>query len=353
MNKYNHGLLEVAREMRGFTQEKAATLIGISQGKLSKAEHQLQTLPDAVFLKAAEVYDFPISFFSRNVDRSSEECFYFRRKLTISAKSIESFKAQIQVLKLIFDDILAPIELPECTLPSLSPKDYSIKEIASAIRHKLGIGYGPVPNLTSILEKNGIQVFKFDFGTNKLDGLSSITSSGYKFIFLNSQMPNDRNRFSLAHELGHVIMHLGQGEPGSEELEQEADDFASEFLMPEDEISEMLYNINISTLAELKRRWKVSMRALIRRARDLKCISDNTYRSYQILFSRKGYNKLEPLPLATETPTIIRDSLDLYKRELGYNDSDIMQVMHINPADYNKWFKVTSIFPLNFKISLN
>ena len=352
MECYNYGLLAVARQLRGYTQEQAAELIGISQGKLSKAENQIQPLPEAVFDRIATTYDFPVSFFKRGDDQSVEEHFYFRRKITIPVKTIESFKAQVRVLKLVIDDLFEPVELPECTLPSLSPDENAIKDIAAAIRIKLGIANGPVPNLTATLEKNGIFVFKFDFGTNKLDGLSSITSSGYKIVFLNSQMPNDRNRFSLAHEIGHIVMHLGQGRPGSEEIEQQADEFASNFLMPEDEIGVMLYNLNLSTLAELKKRWKVSMRALIRRAKDLHCISDNTYRAFQITFSKKGYNREEPIPLSPENPTVIRDTIMLYKRELGYSDNDLMGVMHINNNDYLRWFKITSRIPLNFKLSL-
>lgn len=352
MESYNYGLLEVARQLRGYTQKEAAELIGISQGKLSKAENQMQTLPPDVFNKVSKIYDLPMSFFCRAEDRSAEEHFYFRRKLSISVKTIESFKAQIQVLKMILDNLLSPIELPECTLPSLSPDKYPIRDIAATIRQKLGIGYGPVPNLTALLEKNGILVFKFDFGTDQLDGLSSITSSGHKIVFLNNQMPNDRNRFSLAHEIGHIVMHIGQGQPGSEELEREANEFASDFLMPEDQIGGMLANLNISTLAELKRRWKVSMRALIRRAHDLKCISDSAYRSFQITFSRKGYTKKEPVDIPVENPTVIRDCIKLYKRELDYSDDDIMRVLGIHQIDYKRWFQSPTVLPLNFKMKL-
>lgn len=352
MDSFNYSLLEVARQLRGYTQKEAAELIGISQGKLSKAENQMQTLPPEIFNKVSVVYDLPISFFKRVEDRSAEEHFYFRRKLSISVKTIESFRAQIQVLKMILDDLLSPIELPECTLPSLSPDKYPIRDIAATIRQKLGIGYGPVPNLTELLENNGVLVFKFDFGTDQLDGLSSITNSGHKIIFLNSQMPNDRNRFSLAHEIGHIVMHIGQGQPGSEELEREANEFASDFLMPEDQIGVMLANLNLATLAELKRRWRVSMRALIRRARDLNCISDATYRSFQITFSKKGYTKREPVEIPVENPTVIRDCIKLYKRQLDYSDEDIMRVMRIFQNDYKRWFQFTPIFPINFKMGL-
>lgn len=352
MDSFNYGLLEVARQLRGYTQKEAAELIGISQGKLSKAENQMQTLPLDVFNRVSEIYDLPISFFYRVEDRSAEEHFYFRRKLSISVKTIETFKAQIQVLKMILDDLLSPIDLPECTLPSLSSDKYPIEDIAAAIRQKLGIAYGPVPNLTALLEKNGILVFKFDFGTDQLDGLSSITSSGHKIIFLNSQMPNDRNRFSLAHEIGHIVMHVGQGQPGSEELEREANEFASDFLMPEEQIGIMLANLNLATLAELKRRWKVSMRALIRRARDLNCISDATYRSFQITFSKKGYTKREPVEIPVENPTVIRDCIKLYKRQLDYSDDDILRIMGINQTDYKRWFQFTPILPFNLKMEL-
>ncbi len=80
------------------------------------------------------------------------------------------------------------------------------------------------------------------------------------------------------------------------------------------------------------------MRALIRRAKDVGAISQEEYRRFQILFSKKGYNKNEPVMLPVEQPTLLSETLELYKSELGYSDHDLMQIMRIGPKDYNSWF---------------
>lgn len=151
-------------------------------------------------------------------------------------------------------------------------------------------------------------------------------------------MPNDRIRFSLAHELGHMVMHMETPPPSVEIAEEQADSFASQFLMPEDEIKPMLYNLKMTTLAELKRRWNVSMRSLIRRAKDLNTISKDTYRYFQMDFSRRKYNKNEPVPLPAEMPSLVKSTLSLYREELNYSDEDLLEVMKINKQDYENWF---------------
>ncbi|MFK2323633.1 ImmA/IrrE family metallo-endopeptidase [Bacteroides fragilis] len=115
--------------------------------------------------------------------------------------------------------------------------------------------------------------------------------------------------------------------------------------MPEDEIKPMLYNLRMVTLAELKRRWNVSMRSLIRRARDLNTISQDTYRYFQIDFSRRKYNKIEPVSLPAETPSLVKSTLSLYRDELNYSDEDMLEVMKINKKDYENWF-----FPVRNKV---
>ena len=80
------------------------------------------------------------------------------------------------------------------------------------------------------------------------------------------------------------------------------------------------------------------MRALIRRAKDVGAINQDEYRRFQILFSKKGFNKNEPVLLPVEQPTLLSETLDLYKSELGYSDHDLMQIMRIGPRDYKLWF---------------
>lgn len=345
--KINGETLELARQLRQKTQKEVALAIGISQGQLSKAEHGIQELDFPTLECLASYYNFPIKFFFRELDPTPVSHFCYRKKMT-SNKVLDSFIALVQIFKIFIEDLFSPIELPEYDLPSLVPsEDLTVEEIADRIRYALGIFKGPVPNLTTLLENHGIIISKIDFGTDKLDGLSTYNSKGRRIIFINSRMPNDRIRFSLAHELGHTIMHMPQLPDPSRDVEAEANRFAAQFLMPDKEIAPMLVGINIYDLELLKKKWKVSMKALLYRAKSLMTISERDYRNLQIFYSKKGYNHGEPAPLAYETPTLIRETISLYKTELGYSEEDLMSLMTIGTEEYHRYFSYFPLFKLN------
>lgn len=339
MSNINFTLLETARLLRQKTQREVVEAIGISQAFLSKAEHGLQELPVDIMDKLYDYYDLPETFFLRSEGVSPLGHLYYRKKLTITNKVIDSFVAKVKIFKVIIDDLMSAVELPKYTLGNYVPNEnLSAKEIARKIRYELKVYNGAVPNLSTLLENNGIIIIRFDFGTDKIDGLTTITDSDRKVMFINNQMPNDRIRFSMAHELGHLVMHLGNPPCSSDDAERQADEFASEFLMPEEEIRPMLLNVNIQTLGMLKRKWRVSMHALVRRAKDLETITYQQYRNLQMYFSKKGYTKSEPIPLPLENPTMWDETLKLYRDELGYSDEDLMSVMRINKNDFTSWF---------------
>lgn len=339
MGNINFTLLETARLLRQKTQKEVVEAIGISQASLSKAEHGLQELPVDIMDKLYDYYDLPETFFLRSEGVSPLGHLYYRKKLTITNKVIDSFVAKVKIFKAIIDDLMSAVELPKYTLGNYVPNEnLSAKEIARKIRYELKVYNGAVPNLSTLLENNGIIIIRFDFGTDKIDGLTTITDSDRKVMFINNQMPNDRIRFSMAHELGHLVMHLENPPCSSDDAERQADEFASEFLMPEEEIRPMLLNVNIQTLGMLKRKWRVSMHALVRRAKDLETITYQQYRNLQMYFSKKGYTKSEPIPLPIENPSMWDETLKLYRNELGYSDEDLMSVMRINKNDFASWF---------------
>src|SRR5437588_10942690 len=110
-------------------------------------------------------------------------------------------------------------------------------------------------------------------------------------------MPPDPERYSLAHELGHLVGHSAPHPT----MEEEANRFASEFLMPAADIRASLHDITIPRLAALKRYWKVSMAALLRRAYELGTINERRYRFMNIQLSKAGYKMREPIE--TDPPT--------------------------------------------------
>ncbi len=330
--------LEIARQLCMLTQKEVAASIDITQGKLSKAEHDLQELDTLTLERLANLYGVPTDFFYQEPDPTPVSHYYYRKRITTN-KTSDALVALVRIFKMFIETFLNPIDLPIFDLPTYTPSaELSVQEIADRTRYSLGIYRGPIPNLTTLLENHGIIVIKIDFGTDKLDGLSTFTQKGRRLIFINSRMSNDRMRFSLAHELGHSIMHLDTIPSPSQDVEQEANDFAAQFLLPAQEIDAELCGVTLYELGILKRKWKVSIKALLYRAKTLQAISANTFRNLQILYSKKGYNKSEPLPLAYETPTLLSEIIKLYKNELGYSDQDLKNLMHISDREYNTFF---------------
>ena len=348
--------IESARLLRKKTQKEVADAVGISQGKLSKAEQGLQELSEDYLTKLSLYYDLPLSYFEQEWDNETI-CgqLLFRRKVNVSAKVIDSICEDIRRRKSAIDRLMNAVDIPEYDLGFFSLDDSEdIDRVAMSVRFTLRCINGPLTDFAKRLENHGIIVQAFDFGTDKMDAISTITIHGRKVIFLNDQMPNDRIKFSLAHELGHIIMYIDDYSrlisDKDRDIESEADRFASQLLMPKDEIKPQLYYLNINKLMALKQKWHVSMRALVKRAFDLNTITHEQYRNFQIIFSKKGFNKKEPIELPSENISIIENVVKLYQTELNYSDEDMMKVLSLNESDYYEWFKTRrKPFSITFK----
>ena len=149
-------------------------------------------------------------------------------------------------------------------------------------------------------------------------------------FFINSAIPGDRYRLTLAHELGHAIMHrFPEGD-----IEGQANAFAREFMMPAAEIRSELASLTIQRLAQLKQRWKVAMAALAYQAHALGCISDTKYSSVFAVFNRLGYRKAEPIEIPVEKPTLVPQLIDLHRTAFGYTDVELSQVFMTDSPDF-------------------
>jgi Zn-dependent peptidase ImmA (M78 family) len=124
-----------------------------------------------------------------------------------------------------------------------------------------------------------------------------------------------RQRFDVAHELGHLVMHA-DSEPGGRIVEDQAQRFASEFLMPADEIRPLLPETTMrkgwQVLADLKEHWGVSMSSLLYRARALGVMSDVTYRNAMITASKNGWRRAEPGKVSVlEMPSLLPKAVEV------------------------------------------
>jgi Zn-dependent peptidase ImmA (M78 family)/DNA-binding XRE family transcriptional regulator len=337
LTNINPEMLLLARESRGIAQSELALAIGISQGKLSKAEKGEQSLPTDIFNLLCKYLRYPVTFFYQTSPSSQVSHYYYRKKITIPQKVIVQMEAVIRIFRRNIDTLIEAVELPEFKLVHIPSPCENPESLGQMARYILGLPKGPIQNLVNTLENSGIIIVKTDLFHEKIDGLSTISEKGANIIFLNSRMPNDRQRFSLAHELGHLLMHFEI--PKTEDnIEDEANRFASEFLMPKSEIINSLRFLNFSKLGELKRYWKVSMKALVQRAKFLGLIDQNQYRNFQINFSKRDMNKSEPIPLDEEKPFILNEIIKLHIEELGYSKEDLANILYLCEEDYKERF---------------
>jgi Zn-dependent peptidase ImmA (M78 family) len=179
------------------------------------------------------------------------------------------------------------------------------------------------------VEDAGGIVVQSDFKTDKVDALSQYLP-GYPPIFLiNKNIPTDRMRFTLAHEIGHIIMHRLP----TEDMEREADRFAAEFLMPEEQIRPQLAFVNLPKLASLKPYWRVSMNSLLYRAAEIGTIDARRKSYLWMMMGKAGYRKSEPGHIPPETPMAVAELIQLHSTSLGYTHDEIGRVL-CEPASF-------------------
>ena len=285
----NHKQLTFAREYRGYSQtELADSIKGLSQSNLSRFEKGFGVLSDDIQRKIIEYLNFPEEFFNRKINSTIENANY-RKRASIGKNITQRFENKCKLIGYIIDEFSESIEWLDFTLSPLNVEEgYTPQYIANYNRKLLKLTKEKKKkNIMSLLEQSGVIIYEIH-EIEKFDGVSFITDKGFPVIIVNKNFSNDRKRFTIAHELGHILLHNENLYPISSyrDKEKEANIFASEFLMPEDEIKNSLRQLKMSDLGDLKSYWLTSMKYIIRKAKDLKCIDENRYRFFMIEMSR-------------------------------------------------------------------
>lgn len=350
MNTINYKQVVFAREYRNLTQSDLAKNIkGLSQPNLSKFEKGLGYLSGDVLSRIFSFLRFPEEFFELNISNNIENAHY-RRKASVLKSERVQIDLSNKMIGYLIDRMGDSIEFPAFNFRFIDLEEgFTPKSAARYVRRFLRLNDGPVVDIISMLERNGIFIVELDENVDAFDGVSFITDGGTPVIIINKNFSNDHKRYTIAHELGHIIMHLSRNFIFSEirDKEKEANEFASEFLMPEDYIKKELWGLKLSSLIELKRFWLTSMASIIRRARDLGCIGADKYKYFNIELSRKGYKKEEPLNVYIDRPTLFKEAYRMHKDELEYSDEEIASAFRL-PIDVITKFCTfnTSVFNL-------
>lgn len=339
----NYGLnIRIARGSRGLTQQELSKLVSISQVSLSRMEKGDVMVPHSIIEKLAKALDYPESFFGKQISlNETPNSFFYRKRASLKVKDQEIITKKIHIYNRVIDILLESVDIPDFCIPQIDCSDeYQADEIAYRLKQHLNIQLGPISKITNLIEKCGVIVhfLNVDESCDKFDGLATFTTKGYPVIYINNNMPNDRKRFSMAHELGHLTMHLRSDNlrKGQDEQEMEANLFAGEFLLPHSECISDLSNIKMRNLPYLKAKWLVSKAAIIHRARELECITEDTATYFYITLGRNKERKIEQGLVPIDFPTIIPKMIKMHIEELEYSMDELYSHLGINQVDLDE-----------------
>lgn len=229
------------------------------------------------------------------------------------------------------------VEFPEPNLPRLSVdvEDESStlpEDAARLLRKHWDIGSGPVGHLVRLAENHGVVVVFSPAQTAAVDAYSF--DEGYRPTVVLNPAKEDyyRQRFDVAHEVGHLVMHV-DAEPGSKVIENQAHRFAAELLLPEDELRDLLPSkADWRVLATLKETYGVSLQALLYRSRSLGVMSDVTYRNAVAYLSSKGWRRREPGEMpAVEQPSLYPKAVEILS-SVGMDELSLAKESRVTPG---------------------
>jgi transcriptional regulator with XRE-family HTH domain len=307
------------RTLLGLTQARLAGLAGLKQSWLSAVETGRQEPGTAELARIADAAGTPASFFSVRPAAVPLDSLRFRKLARASPVTTRRVSTFYRESYRVADSLLAGEDYPRTSLPrATEPElgDGAIEEYAAAARRALGLAPDqPVPYVTRALERAGVAVAQFtltDFDSGEL-GTSghhfgvSYRGSAIGGLALIGYFPGehgDRDRFTLAHELGHIILHSFR--PEAARAEDEANRFAGALLLPRDQmLRDLSDDMPLEAFARFKATWGASIQAIIMRARQLGVITEAHKRSLFMQMSQYGWRASEPVKVGREEPRLL------------------------------------------------
>lgn len=338
--KFNPDLMCLARESRGLSQKALAELMRVGQGQISKIENGFSDPSEEILHNASQVLKYPVGFFYQDC-KVFPGLSYHRKRQSLPKKVFNKLTARTNIIRMGIQNLLKSVDVPDLKIPSYHPSEFnnSPERIAECIRKVLCLPRGPIDNLTRILENAGVFISHVEFETRFIDGLTIYLENYPPIIFISRNIPGDRLRFTLAHELAHLVMHKTPN-PDYMEMEKEADLFASEFLMPAEDISVSLNRLNLAKLGSLKQKWKTSMAAIIKKAATLGKLSPRQERYMIIKMNQLGVWRQEPkeFDIPKEQPTLLKEIIDAHIKELNYSISEVCNILNVMRWEFEEQF---------------
>lgn len=325
-SEFNGERLKIARLYRGKTISELAEETGISKQAISQFENNKTTPGFETVLNLMNSLNFPREYFHQSDNIKSIEGNTFFRALSTTSKKEQLCQInKTKMLVKIYCFFERYIDFPKPNIPNVEDANGDIEIMAEMVRKDWGLGNKPINNIVNVMEKNGIIVSSFNTNDGKIDAFTQshlIDGEVYPFVILGDDKEAAvRRQFSAAHELAHIILHdmdCNTEEITKEEykhMEEQANDFAAAILLPKEEFLADVsqYPNKLDFYIELKKKWRVSISAMIIRAFRLNAITHNQYQYLMKQVSKRGWRTKEPLDdiIKVSKPTVLRKVVDV------------------------------------------
>lgn len=326
-------LVGVRRRMLSLSQSELADSAGMAQGTVSKIEQGLKEPTEEQVRKLAEALNCPVSFFfqaGREYGPPMSAHPMFRKKTSVGQKVLDQLIAELNVRIGHTRTFISAVDFePELPFPHYDPDDFGgdMEAVADAVRKAWYVPRGPMKSLTDYAERAGCIVVQCEMEASRVDGVSYNVPGVPPLIFLNRNQPADRMRFSLAHELGHLVLHRYP----NVDMERQANEFASALLMPSADIAADLADMTLNKAAAMKLIWRVSMASLIVRATTLGKLDRNQAAYLWRTMSARGFRTREPAAYDFEIeqtslmPALVQNLVE----DMDYSMDELGQVLHL------------------------
>jgi Zn-dependent peptidase ImmA (M78 family)/DNA-binding XRE family transcriptional regulator len=294
--------LRIARKQKGLSVRKLGEIVGVSGVAVSKYERDLDMPSSGVLMRLCQALDLSLERLFRSTAVVLSEPAY-RKQSDLTAKERKAIMATVQEKAERYseaEELVQRHEKPK--LPALEIGDVNdVEAAANKLRSDWHLGHDAIPSMVALLEDHDIQVVEMTV-RDHFDACA-LESDGRPFVVVRTGAPTDRVRFSLAHELAHLVLMY----PSGKLPERLANRFAGAFLVPADtavrELGAHRDHLSRVELELLKAKYGLSMAGWIHRAADLGIISAAENVRWQKVRNHEGWRTEEPsCGLSPETP---------------------------------------------------
>lgn len=335
------GTVKLIREWRGMLGKELAELMGVTPGYISKIESGQAQLTGSTLQAAAAALRVQPQLLCRGISVEPSEGTHYRSQSRTPQRQRNKVRAAANMTAYMLNEVLNDIgvEWPRA-LPSFDVDllDGGPVEAAQLVRRMWRIT-DAIEDLAGELEAAGVFILDMPAEIDTIDAITVRTPGPAEAVILmRSDVPEDRKRHSLAHELGHLVMDLKSSQVGIKDIEDRADRFAGEFLAPYEELHEDLAGITpaqMDTIDNLRNYWGVSAASLIKRARDNGDLTDQQYRYWFRVLNARNMLRGPRYCLYPVQPEAAHAALNSV-RAVGRSATDLIALTEVQLQDWEE-----------------